>query len=202
MVGWIHSWMAERRDFWRRMKRVSVCVLAVVLAMVGCDPRTEPADPTPSFSSPVTTSATQKSPTARPEHGSEGVSERTGTPTSQAAARPTSHPTDQPTSQPANQPSNHPAIQPTSYPTAQPNVLIPSLRRLTTGGCCTQPFWSPDSRQVLFIDRPAPDAPVGIWGVDVTQPQSAPELVTERIGFYTGDMAFIIEPGREVTVIE
>jgi hypothetical protein len=55
---------------------------------------------------------------------------------------------------------------------------------------------------VLFIDRPAPDAPVGIWGVDVTQPNPTPELVTQRIGFYTTDMAFIIEPDQDVTVIE
>jgi len=76
---------------------------------------------------------------------------------------------------------------------------VPTLRQLTRGGCCPQPFWSPDSRQVLFIDKPAPDAPVGIWGVDVTQPDPTPELVTERIAFYTADMAFLIEFGDEDT---
>jgi Tol biopolymer transport system component len=55
---------------------------------------------------------------------------------------------------------------------------------------------------VLFIDKPAPDAPVGIWGVDVTQPDPTPELVTERIAFYTADMAFLVELSEDTTVIE
>ena len=37
------------------------------------------------------------------------------------------------------------------------------LTRLTEPGCCTQPWWSADGRRVLFIDRPAPDAPTGIY---------------------------------------
>jgi hypothetical protein len=54
----------------------------------------------------------------------------------------------------------------------------------------------------LYIDQPAPDAPLGIWGVDVTRPDPTPELVTRRIAQYTPDMAFIIEPGQGTTVIE
>ena len=79
---------------------------------------------------------------------------------------------------------------------------VPALRQLIEGGCCTQPFWSPDSRQVLFIDKPAPDAPVGIWGVNVIQFDPTPELVTERIAFYTADMAFLVELGEDTTTIE
>jgi Tol biopolymer transport system component/4-amino-4-deoxy-L-arabinose transferase-like glycosyltransferase len=86
-------------------------------------------------------------------------------------------------------------------PTPSPNPG-PVLRQLTQGGCCTQPFWSPDSRQVLFIDQPARDAPLGIWGVDVTQRDPTPELVTRRIALYTPDMAFVVEPGQSTTVIE
>ena len=55
---------------------------------------------------------------------------------------------------------------------------------------------------MLFIDKPAPDAPVGIWGVDVAQPAPTPELVTERIGFYTADMTFLVELSEDTTVIE
>jgi Tol biopolymer transport system component len=80
--------------------------------------------------------------------------------------------------------------------------LAPALRQLTQGGCCTQPFWSPDARQVLFIDKPAADAPVGIWGVDVTQPAASPQLATPRIASYTPDLAFVVEVSRTTTTIE
>jgi len=36
----------------------------------------------------------------------------------------------------------------------------------------------------------------------VTQPQPTPELLTERIAFYTTDLAFRIEPGQDLTRIE
>lgn len=55
---------------------------------------------------------------------------------------------------------------------------------------------------MLFIDKPSPDAPVGIWGVDVTRPDPTPELVTERIAFYTADLAFLVELSQDTTVIE
>jgi len=55
---------------------------------------------------------------------------------------------------------------------------------------------------VLFIDRPAPDVSVGIWGVDVTRPNPTPELVTERIAFYTADMTLLVELSEDTTVIE
>jgi hypothetical protein len=55
---------------------------------------------------------------------------------------------------------------------------------------------------VLYIDKPGPELPVGIWGVDTTQPQPTPELITERIAFYTADLAFRIEPGQDRTIIE
>jgi hypothetical protein len=96
---------------------------------------------------------------------------------------------------------------PTDTPTPAPTPTVtptptPVLRRLIGGGCCTQPFWSPDSRHVLFIDRPNSASPLGIWGVDVTAAAPTPELFTERIAFYTDDMAYIIETKEETTVIE
>lgn len=141
--------------------------------------RPDPISPLPS---PTTPSAARQPLTARPEHGGEEASGQTGTPTRQ----------------PTIQPASYPAIQPTSPPAIQPS----RLRRLTTGGCCTQPFWSSDSQRVLFIDKPASDAPVGIWGVDATEPAPTPELVTGRIGFYTADMAFVVELDRGTTTIE
>ena len=98
-------------------------------------------------------------------------------------------------------PTAAPTATPTSIPTPTPTPT-PALRQLTTGGCCTQPFWSPDSRWVIFVDKPAPDAPVGYWGVDTAAPGSAPQLLTERIAFYTSDLTHLVEYGDRETIIE
>lgn len=52
-------------------------------------------------------------------------------------------------------------VQPTATPAA------PALWRITEPGCCVQPFWSADGREVLFIDRPEDDGPAGIYGVRI-----------------------------------
>lgn len=74
--------------------------------------------------------------------------------------------------------------------------------QLTEGGCCTQPFWSPDSQQVRFIDQPAADQPVGIWGVSVAEPLAAPQFVTGRLEESTASPRYLIETGGDTTVIE
>jgi len=79
-----------------------------------------------------------------------------------------------------------PLPSPTLTPTPQAE-----LRQLTTGGCCAQPFFSADSHQVLFIDKPNEDAPTGIYGVEVAQPQPNPTLVSEMIGFYNHDRSLV-----------
>ncbi|HBY94804.1 MAG TPA: hypothetical protein DEP84_12740 [Chloroflexi bacterium] len=78
----------------------------------------------------------------------------------------------------------------------------PALRQLTEGGCCVQPFWAPDGRRVLFIDKPGPSSQVGLWGVDTSHPGAAPELYTARLGSYAGNMAFLVELTRDTTTIE
>jgi hypothetical protein len=56
---------------------------------------------------------------------------------------------------------------------------------------------------VLFIDKPGSDVPLGIWGVDATQSaEFAPQLLTERIAFYWGDLSYVLEYGGGETVIE
>jgi hypothetical protein len=55
---------------------------------------------------------------------------------------------------------------------------------------------------VLFLDKPTADTPVGIWGVDVTQPAATPQLATQRIASYTPDLAFVVEVSRTTTTIE
>lgn len=92
---------------------------------------------------------------------------------------------------------------PTSSPASSTPLSssAPQLRRLTTGGCCTQIFWSSDSQQIRFIDAPPPNGPAGIWSVDVADPASDPMLVTQELGYYTDDMEFRLIPGDETTTI-
>ncbi|MCB0168710.1 MAG: PD40 domain-containing protein, partial [Anaerolineae bacterium] len=78
-----------------------------------------------------------------------------------------------------------PTTAPTDTPTPPP--ATPELRQLTEGGCCVQPFFSPDGQQVLFIDKPDPAAPAAIYGVDVSNPPAAPVLVDDVIGFRSPD---------------
>jgi murein DD-endopeptidase MepM/ murein hydrolase activator NlpD len=87
-------------------------------------------------------------------------------------------------------------------PDVAPSGDGPGLRALTTGGCCTQVFWAPDARQVLFIDRPSPARPAGLWGVDVGRKTPPPQLFTERIGFYTPDLAYRIDLHGDTTIVE
>jgi Tol biopolymer transport system component len=57
---------------------------------------------------------------------------------------------------------------------------------------------------VLFLDQPASGAPLGIWGIDVTQARSALQLVTNRLGIYSPDGALVAYPGTTegMTTIE
>ncbi len=125
-----------------------------------------------------------------------------------AAASPTEPPaapsapptqTPEPTATASPTPTVTPTATSTSTPTPEPPL---QAVQLTTGGCCTQPFWSPDSQEVRFIDQPADDQPVGIWGVPVAESLAAPQFVTERLEESTASPRYLIETGGEVTVIE
>jgi Tol biopolymer transport system component len=63
-----------------------------------------------------------------------------------------------------------------------------------------QPFWSPDSQRVLFLDRPSPSEPAGIWSVGLEG--GAPVLFTDRLGLYSGDMQWLAFPQNGETVVE
>ncbi|MDH3674548.1 MAG: hypothetical protein OES12_03555 [Anaerolineae bacterium] len=78
----------------------------------------------------------------------------------------------------------------TSAPSPTPTPR-PALRQLLQGGCCVQPFFSPDSRQVLYLDKPSSEAPTGIYGLDVTDPAATPELMTETIGYRSPDRTVV-----------
>ncbi len=89
------------------------------------------------------------------------------------------------------------APEPTAVPSPTPP---PRLRQLTTGGCCVNPFWSSAGSQILFVDRPSPDRPAGIWGVPLDG--GAPILVLERLGLYSDDMQLLAYPSDGVTIVE
>ncbi len=95
---------------------------------------------------------------------------------------------------PASLPSQTPEV-PTPVPTAAPELL-----QLTTGGCCSGPFWSPDSSRVLFVDKPSPEAQPGIWGAALAGGPA--ELFTGRLGLYSNDMQLIAFPEGEETIVE
>ncbi|GEM87459.1 M23 family metallopeptidase [Meiothermus granaticius] len=57
---------------------------------------------------------------------------------------------------------------PRSPAALKPTAYAPGPYRLTEGGCCVNPIWSPDSRHVLFIDRRA--GQTAYYGVSVAQP--------------------------------
>ena len=67
-------------------------------------------------------------------------------------------------------------------------------RQITRGTCCTLPYWNQDSTEIRFVDQPSAAEPVGIWGVDVTEPQPTPKLITERLGVYSRDGGLIAYP--------
>ena len=86
---------------------------------------------------------------------------------------------------------------PTPTPTPTP---VPSLRRLTEGGCCVNPAWLPDSRRLVFIDRP-PDGPVGLYAVD-TEEAGPPTFFAERLGYYAAGYSLLWQPVGETIRVQ
>lgn len=92
-------------------------------------------------------------------------------------------------------------VPPTNIPVPSATPA-PILMRLTEPGCCTQPTWSADSTQVLYIDRPQPSLPAGLYGVELAPAGSAPQLVTQRLGIYSPDRSHVAYPEDDETYIE
>jgi dipeptidyl aminopeptidase/acylaminoacyl peptidase len=90
---------------------------------------------------------------------------------------------------------------PTPAPTATPQPAA-QFTQLTDGGCCVQPFFAGDASRVMFLDKPAPEAPAGIWAVSVDAPLSESQLVTEKLGPFSRDMAYAADLVRGQTIIE
>jgi len=93
-----------------------------------------------------------------------------------------------------------PTVAPTPPPTPTATAT-PEWKQLTTGGCCVQPGWSLDSRQVLFIDKPSPNDPVGLYAVDVVSGSLKPYKVAP-VALYSRDRSLITYLDKQQTVVE
>ena len=102
-----------------------------------------------------------------------------------------------PTATPLPVPTQTPTLAPT--PTLTPTPA-PTLHQLTTGGCCVQPFWSPDGSQVWFIDRPGESSLSGIWGVSASGGE--PQFITDRVGVSSPDGSLVAYPEGGQTFVE
>lgn len=77
----------------------------------------------------------------------------------------------------------------------------PQFIQLTTGGCCVQPFFSPDGAQVLYLDKPSAASEVGIYGVPIAQPLAEPTLVSPQLGPFSRDMSLAVDLINRQTTI-
>jgi Tol biopolymer transport system component len=96
------------------------------------------------------------------------------------------------TSPAASAAAEQPAVPDAGTPTptaAAPAAAAPVMMRLTEPGCCTDAFWSPDGREVRFVDRPAGVGRAGVYGVDVTS--GVRRLVSERVGLFSADGRYL-----------
>jgi len=70
---------------------------------------------------------------------------------------------------------------------------LPNPRPITSGGCCVNHIWSPDSSTVLFLDKPSPQSPAAIYGVLVGQPTLPRAMLP--LAHYAPNLAYAIVPG-------
>lgn len=97
-----------------------------------------------------------------------------------------------------------PTAQPTATPRPTPTITptpTPALLQLTSDGCCVMPSWSPDSKQVLFIDKPDPSAETGVYAIDIADRSKAPQL-TGPVGIYSPDRSLVAYPEDTRTFVE
>jgi hypothetical protein len=66
--------------------------------------------------------------------------------------------------------ADEPAPPPTNTPIPSPTPQAAQLIQIMDGTCCASPGWYSDSETVLFIDKPSPDAPVGMYGININEP--------------------------------
>ena len=150
-------------------------ILLLILILTGCT--AEVITPTA-----TTSAATGTSIVLRPTNNSTTMATPSAVVTPSMVGSPT------PTTRPTNIPLPTATPTPTPSPTPTPQAI---LRQLTSGGCCVQPSFSPDSSKVLFVDKPSETVPPGVYGLDLTRFESSaetpPQLFYETIGFRSVD---------------
>ncbi|MER3554011.1 MAG: hypothetical protein C4331_06585 [Meiothermus sp.] len=91
---------------------------------------------------------------------------------------------------PAGQFGSFPGL-PKASTTLKPAAYTARPRRLTSGGCCVNPLWSPDGNTVLFIDRA--NSKTAYYGVSVAQPATPKALLP--VAYFSPDFAYAQLPG-------
>lgn len=94
-------------------------------------------------------------------------------------------------------PNTPPPLLTPDTPSPSPS---PQLLQLTTNGCCVQPFWDINSDRLLFLDKPAPDAPTGIYQAFLEGRETA--LFTEKLGIYHLPLGLVAYPEGGQTYVE
>jgi hypothetical protein len=75
------------------------------------------------------------------------------------------------------------------------------LERVTEPGCCAQPWWSADGRRLLYIDRPSPASPAGIWSVAADGSGAAPRQEADEVASYSADLAYRVDLDEDRTTL-
>jgi len=105
-------------------------------------------------------------------------------------------------SSPGQPPRPTPTPTPGRSPTAGPSTSADgwSPVRLTNGGCCPDPFWSADSREVRFLARPEPTQPASIYAIPRTGGPA--KLVRREPALFSPDGAYTVTAAGETVVLE
>ncbi|HEY44807.1 MAG TPA: hypothetical protein G4O11_12565 [Anaerolineae bacterium] len=88
---------------------------------------------------------------------------------------------------------------PTWTPVRTPTPTVIGVQtpfRLTEGGCCPYPSWSPDSRWIPFLDHPGRYEPAGLYAIAANGGEVV--LIVERTGIFSRDWSRVayLDSGR------
>ncbi len=108
------------------------------------------------------------------------------------------------TAEPTKASAAVPTLVPTSLALSAPtSTPIPKIAftQVAAGGCCMQPFFSPDGARVMFLDKPGAGAATGIYAVALDNPLSPPQFFNAHPGPYNQDMTLAIDLVNGATTV-